>query len=87
MEDSHDKGGFGGGVLMDLSQAFATLHHDLIAKLHAYGFGSYALKLIKSYVTDRWQRTTINECVSSWSELTKGGPVLGPLLFNLYIYI
>ena len=48
----------------------------------------FALKLIKSYLTDRWQRTKINECFSSWSELTNGvpqGSVLGSLLFNLYI--
>ena len=35
---------------MDLSKAFDTLNHDLIAKLHPYGFGSYALELIKSYL-------------------------------------
>ena len=59
-------GGFDGGVLMDLSKPFDTLNHDLlIAKLHAYGFGSYALKLIKSYLTDRWQMTKINERFSS----------------------
>ena len=45
---------------MDLSKAFDTLDHDLIAKLHAYGFGKNALKLIKSYLSDRWQRTKIN---------------------------
>ena len=51
-----DKGGYGGGVLMDLSKAFDTLDHDLlIAKLHAYGFSKSALKFIKSYLSDRWR--------------------------------
>ena len=46
---SLDKGGYGGGVLMDLSKAFDTLDHDLlIAKLYAYGFGRNALRFIKS---------------------------------------
>ena len=46
---SLDKGGFSGGVLMDLSKAFDTLDHDLlIAKLYAYVFGRNALRLIKS---------------------------------------
>ena len=45
-----DKGGYGGGVLMDLSKTFDTFDHDLlIAKLYAYGFGRSALRFIKSY--------------------------------------
>ena len=45
---------------MDLSKAFDTLDHDLlIANLHVYGFGKKALRLIKSYLSDRWQRTKI----------------------------
>ena len=39
---------------MDLSKAFDTLNHDLlIAKLYAYGFSKTALRLIKSYLTNR----------------------------------
>ena len=86
---SLDKGGYGGGVLMDLSKAFDTIDHDLlIAKLYAYGFSKDALRLIKSYLSDRWQRTKINTSYSSWSALLKGvpqGSVIGPLLFNFYI--
>ena len=49
--------GYAGAVLMDLSKAFDTINHELlIAKLHAYRFDKNALKLIFSYISDRWQR-------------------------------
>ena len=72
---------------MDLSNAFDTLNHDLlIAKLYAYGFSKKALILIKSYLSNRWQRTRINNSYSSWTELLLGVPqgfILEPLLFNI----
>ena len=86
---SLDKNGFGGAILMDLSKAFDTLNHDLlIAKLHAYGFSKEALKLVKSYLSNRWQRTKVNSSYSTWTELLQGvpqGSILGPLLFNIYL--
>ena len=65
---------------MDPSKAFDTLNHDLlIAKLHAYGFSKKALFLIKSYLSNRWQRTKINNSYSSWTELLFGVPQCGAI--------
>ena len=74
---------------MHLSKAFDTLNHDLLmAKLHTYGFSEESFQLIKSYLTNRWQRTKVNASFSNWTELLQGVPqwsVLGQLLFNIYI--
>ena len=62
---SLDKKGYGGAILMDLSKAFDFLNHELlIAKLHAYGFSYCSLKLIFSYLSNRWQRKKINNTFS-----------------------
>ena len=87
LEKVLDNKGFGGVVLMDLYKAFETINHDImIAMLHAYGFGNDSLKLLYSYLNNRWHRTIINYKFSSWKELSLGvpqGPVLGPLLFTI----
>ena len=78
---SLDNNGYGGAILSKLSKAFDTLH--------AYGFDNSALKRIKSYLSNRWQRTKVNTSFGSWSELILGvpqGSVLGPLLFNLFVW-
>ena len=56
-----------GALLTDLSKGFDCLPHELlIAKLHAYGFSLAALRLVRSYFSNRKQRTKINESYSSW---------------------
>ena len=55
---SLDVKGFGGAILMDLSKAFDTLNHELlISKLHPYGFDESSLKLLHSYLSNRWDRS------------------------------
>ena len=84
-----DGNGYTGAILMNLSKAFDTINHELLmAKLYAYGFSKDALKLIHSYLSDRWQRAKINKSFSSWSALLKGvpqGSVFRPILFNIYL--
>ena len=84
-----DEKAFGGAVLMDLSKTFDTLNHELlIAKFSAYEFNNESLKLIQSYLINRWQGTKINKSFSRWTELLQGvpqGSVLGVFLFNIYL--
>ena len=83
-----DNHGYAGAIITDLSKAFDTINHELlIAKLHAYGFERSALRLINSYLNNRWHKTKINNSFSTWKKLLKGvpqGSVMGPLLFNIY---
>ena len=49
-----------GILLMDLSKAFDLISHPLlIAKLHAYGFGENAIKLLASYLTGCSQKVRL----------------------------
>ena len=60
-KNSIDKGKCFGALLTDLSKAFDCLSHGLlIAKLHAYGFNFPVLKPIRSYLSNRKQRTKFN---------------------------
>ena len=87
-------GGKGNGsflVLLDLSAAFDTIDHDnLFYILEKYvGIGGSALRLIRSYFSDRTQRVQIDGIMSDFASLLCGvpqGSVLGPMKFGLYLH-
>ena len=61
-----DKSGVVGTILMDVSKAFGCLSHDLIIpKLHAYGLDHDCLRLIRSYLSNRHQKTKLDSVFSS----------------------
>jgi hypothetical protein len=67
-------------------------HETLFAELDFYGIKGVAGKLIKSYLTNRHQRTIMNNntvnSVSEWQKVKQGvpqGSILGSLIFLVYI--
>ena len=86
---SVDKDKVFGALLKDLSKAFNCLDHELrSAKLNANGFSLPALQLINDYLSNRKQRTKIENTYSTWLDIIFGvpqGSILGPLLFNVFL--
>ena len=77
-------------VLLDLSAAFDTIDYDnLFYILEKYvGIGGSALRLIRSYFSDRTQRVQIDGIMSDFASLLCGvpqGSVLGSMKFCLYL--
>ena len=77
-------------LLLDFFAAFDTIDHQfLLSHLNSvFGIQSTALQWFQSYLSDRYQSTSVNNLSSSPLQLMYGVPqvsILGPIFFVLYI--
>jgi hypothetical protein len=69
---SLDKKNLVGGLFCDLQKAFDCVSHDILSdKLECYGTSGIAIKLMRSYITKRYQRVALkdnvcNKLTSKW---------------------
>lgn len=76
-------------TLCDLSKAFYCVPHKLLLdKLEGYGVRGTAHELVQSYLSNKYQYTSLNGANSSYQKVSSGicqGGILAPLFFIIYI--
>ena len=76
-------------IYLDISKAFDTVSHSiLLNKLWSIGITGTLWTWFKDYLSNRYQRVTINNSYSDLLPINSGvpqGSILGPLLFLVYI--
>ena len=76
-------------IYLDLQKCFDSVDREiLLKKLAHYGIRGTPLNLLRSYLTDRYQYTLINDIASDLELVEYGvpqGSTLGPLLFLIFI--
>ena len=77
------------GIFLDLSKAFDRVWHDgLIYKIKCIDITGNSLKLIESFLSNRFQRVVLNGLSSSWTPVYASvpqGSILGHLFFLTHI--
>ena len=85
-----DQGGSALLILLDLSAAFDTVDHELLAcRLATAGIQGLALKWLISFLQDLTQTVMIGEEKSRQHPLNcrvPQGAILSPMLFNIYMH-
>ena len=84
-----ERGEYCSVMFLDLSKAFDCVSHELLVrKLYMYNVLPNSVKLITSYLSNRYQCVNYNKEESALGSLMSGvpqGSILGPVLFLLYI--
>ena len=87
--DARDKNLSTCAIYLDLQKCFDSVDREiLLRKLYHYGIRGQAHNLLRSYLTDRYQYTLINNIASDLELVEYGvpqGSCLGPLLFLIFI--
>ena len=76
-------------ALLDLKKAFDLINHKLLLiKLNSYGIRGLPLQWLSSYLTNRTQKTKVNNVISDSKPISAGvpqGSILGTIIFILFV--